>query len=170
MPFPDHVETARLTLDRPRLEDLSGLQAVIADPRVGEHQFPARFRTAELTESLLQRALSHWDEHGFGPWVVRRHAELIGRAGLMTSEFEGRACVEAKWFLDPGHWGHGYATEAARAAIEAGFTQLGLTEILAWTMTTNLPSQAVMRRLGFEEIGSIERAGLPHVAFALRRT
>jgi RimJ/RimL family protein N-acetyltransferase len=170
VPFPDHVETERLTLDRPRLEDLSDLQAVIGDPRVGEHQFPARFRTPELTASLLQAALAHWDEHGFGPWIVRLRGELIGRAGLMTSTFEGRECVEAKWFIAPGHWGRGYATEAARAAIDAGFAELGLTEILAWTMTTNLPSQAVMRRLGFEEIGPIERGGLPHVAFALRRS
>ena len=51
--------------------------------------------------------------------------ELIGRAGLITSSFEGRECVEAKWFLSPDHWGHGYATEAARAAIDAGFAELG---------------------------------------------
>ena len=88
--------------------------------------------------------------------------------GLINSTFEGRPCVEAKWFLSPDHWGQGYATEAARAAIDAGF-ELGLEEILAWTMTTNLPSQAVMRRLGFEEIGPIDRAGLPHVAFRVPR-
>lgn len=169
MPFPSRVETDRLTLDRPRLDDLAALQAVIGDPRIAEEQFPARFRTPELTETLLRRALAHWDERGFGPWLVWRGEALIGRAGLMTSEFEGGECVEALWFLSPDHWGNGFATEAAQAAIDAGFADLGLSEILAWTMTTNQPSQAVMRRLGFEPIGPIERAGLPHVAFALRR-
>lgn len=169
MAFPDHVQTARLVLDRPRIEDLPDYERVIGDPRVPEEQFPARFRTPELSATLLRKAIEHWDERSFGPWIVRVDGELIGRAGLMSSVFEGAPCIEAKWFLSPDHWGHGYATEAARAALDAGFAELGLDEILAWTMTTNLASQAVMRRLGFEEIGPIERAGLPHVAFALRR-
>ena len=158
------METARLTLARPRPEDLPAYDRVVGDPRVPEHQFPARFRTPELNEMLLFKAIDHWEVHGFGPYIVWLGDELIGRAGLITSTFEGRECIEAKWFLSPDHWGRGYATEAARAAIDAGFDD-GLREILAWTMTTNLPSQAVMRRLGFEEIGPIERAGLPHVAF-----
>ena len=169
MPFPSRLQTARLTLDRPRLDDLAALQAVIGDPRIAEDQFPARFRTPELTETLLRRAQAHWDERGFGPWLVWREDALIGRAGLMTSELDGRECVEAKWFLGVDHWGRGYATEAARAAVDAGFSALGLTEILAWTMTTNLPSQAVMGRLGFETIGPIEKAGLPHVAYRATR-
>lgn len=158
------MQTARLTLARPQLEDLPAYYRVIGDPRVPEHQFPARFRTPELNGQLLRKAIAHWEAHGFGPWNVWLGDELIGRAGLITSTFEGRECVEAKWFLSPDHWGRGYATEAVRAAIDAGFAS-GIDEILAWTMTTNLPSQAVMRRLGFQEIGPIERAGLPHVAF-----
>jgi RimJ/RimL family protein N-acetyltransferase len=169
MGFPDHIETARLALRRPRGEDLPALQRVIADPRIGEEQFPARFRTPEMTAQLHERFAAHWDERGFGPWVVLLGDEVIGRAGLVTSDLEGRAVVEAMWFLGPDHWGRGYATEAARAAVDAGFAELRLPEILAWTMTTNLPSQAVMRRLGFEEIGPIDRAGLPHVAFRATR-
>ena len=168
MPFPSQLETARLTLARPRLEDQAAYDLVIGDPRVPEHQFPARFRTPEFNAMLLRKAIDHWDEHGFGPWNLWLADELIGRAGIITSEFEGRTCVEAKWFLSPDHWGRGYATEAARAALDAGFA-IGLEEILAWTMTTNLPSQAVMRRLGFEEIGPIDRAGFPHVAFRATR-
>jgi RimJ/RimL family protein N-acetyltransferase len=169
MPFPASLQTARLTLRAPRPGDLPGYDRVIGDPRVPEHQFPARFRTPEFNELLLRKAIDHWDEHGFGPWIVWLGEELIGRAGIITSEFEGRPCVEAKWFLSPDHWGRGYATEAARAGQDAGFGELGLSEILAWTMTTNLPSQAVMRRLGFEEIGPIDRGGLPHVAFRATR-
>ena len=171
MGFPERVETDRLVLERVQRDDLDELVEVIGDPRVPEEQFPARFRTPELTESLLTRGIEHWDEKGFGPWVARLqdgHA-LVGRVGLMSSTYEGRDCVEAKWFIGPDHWRHGYASEAARAAIDAGFEQLGLDEILAWTMTTNLGSQAVMKRLGFSELGPLDRAGLPHVAFRLTR-
>ena len=168
MPFPATLQTARLTLRVPRLEDLPAYDRVIGDPRVPEHQFPARFRTPEFNEMLLRKAIDHWEAEGFGPWNLWLGEELIGRAGVISSEFEGRPCVAATWFLSPEHWGRGYATEAARAAVDAGFED-GIDEILAWTMTTNLPSQAVMRRLGFEEIGPIDRAGLPHVAFRVTR-
>jgi RimJ/RimL family protein N-acetyltransferase len=168
VPFPDCLQTARLSLERPRLEDLPDFDAVMGDPRIGEEQFPARFRGPAENEAFLHRLVTHWDAHGFGLWIVRREGELIGRAGLMTADYLGRAVVEAGWFLSPDHWGHGYATESARAAIDAGFSELGLTEILAWTMPTNLPSQAVMRRLGFVELGPFDRGGLAHIAYAVR--
>ena len=78
---------------------------MIGDPRVPEHQFPTRFRTPELNELLLKKAIEHWAQHGFGPWNGWLGEELIGRVGLISSTFEGRDCVEAKWFLSPDHVG-----------------------------------------------------------------
>jgi ribosomal-protein-alanine N-acetyltransferase len=115
------MQTERLRLRQPRIEDLPAYDLVIGDPRVPEHQFPARFRTPEFNAHLLQKAIDHWAAHGFGPYIVWLGDELIGRAGLITSTFEGRECVEAKWFLSPDHWGRGHATEAARAAVDEGF-------------------------------------------------
>ena len=56
--------------------------------------------------------------------------------------------VEIGWRLARPTWGYGYATEAARAALEFGFDAMGLPEIIAVTMAANLRSQAVMRRIG----------------------
>ncbi len=56
--------------------------------------------------------------------------------------------VEAGWRLARPAWGHGYATEAARAALEDGFDSMGLAEIVAVTMARNLRSREVMRRIG----------------------
>lgn len=165
MAYPEQLETARLQLHRFRPEDLAELQRVQGDPRIGEEQFPMRFRTPEMVERFLGTALAHWERYGFGHWLIRLDGEAIGRAGLAHADLDGRDVIEVGWFLSPDHWGRGYATEASRAAIDAGFTHLGLPEILAWTMPTNVPSQAVMRRFGFQEIGPIERAGLPHVAY-----
>ena len=162
------MQTARLTLARPRLEDLPAYDRVIGDPRVPEHQFPARFRTPEFNEQLLHKAIDHWEQHGWGPWIVWLGDELIGRAGLITSTFEGRECVEAKWFLSPDHWGRGYATEAARAAIDAGFASgldgdPGLDD-------DHQPAVAGGHRAARLRADRRDRArGLPHVAFALKR-
>ena len=56
--------------------------------------------------------------------------------------------MEIAWRLASEHWGHGYATEAARASLEFGFKALGLTEILAWTTPSNTTSRRVMEKIG----------------------
>jgi len=162
------VETARLLLRPLKADDLPFLAPIWADPDVMRYIGAGDTCDDERSRELLGHLIAHWEDHGFGLWAVVPKAEQapVGWAGLAVPTFLPAVlpAVEAGWLLARSHWGRGYATEAARAVIDEGFAS-GLTEILAWTMTTNLPSQAVMRRLGFEEIGPIERAGLPHVAF-----
>ena len=83
------------------------------------------------------------------PWRSAASGEFIGFTGLGTvgedMPFTG---VELGWRLARPAWGHGYATEAALAALEYGFDIVGLPEIVAVTMAGNLRSQAVMRRIG----------------------
>ena len=55
---------------------------------------------------------------------------------------------EIGWRLIRNAWGHGYATEAARAALIDVFRRVRLTEVLAYTDAQNIRSQAVMSRLG----------------------
>src|SRR5262249_40391262 len=57
-------------------------------------------------------------------------------------------CVEVGWRLAFAYWGHGYATEAARLALDYGFGTLALTEIISYTSATNQRSRALMERLG----------------------
>jgi RimJ/RimL family protein N-acetyltransferase len=52
------------------------------------------------------------------------------------------------WRLGRSAWGHGYATEAARAAVAFGFEEVGLGEIVSFTTPINRRSRAVMERLG----------------------
>ena len=56
--------------------------------------------------------------------------------------------VEVGWRLARAAWGHGYATEAALAALDYGFTSCGLDEIVSMTATMNVRSQRVMQRIG----------------------
>jgi RimJ/RimL family protein N-acetyltransferase len=120
-----------------------------ADPEVREH-FPGLLTPAESADSIA-RFQEDLDQRGYGWWALEAHdaGRFIGFAGLDPVDdglpFTG---IEIGWRLIRSAWGHGYATEAARAALDFGFGPLDLSEILAVTTTTNVRSQAVMRRIG----------------------
>ena len=80
----------------------------------------------------------------------RDDGAFLGFTGLAPPRFEAAftPCVEVGWRLAAEAWGHGYATEAARAALAFGFEVRGLDEILSWTVPANLRSRAVMERIG----------------------
>jgi RimJ/RimL family protein N-acetyltransferase len=120
-----------------------------ADPEVRQYLGP--LLTFEQASAWVLNLQDDLDRYGFGFWAVevRASGEFIGFTGLDPVDdgmpFTG---VEAGWRLARSAWGHGYATEAATVALEYGFGTVGLSEILAVTATTNLRSQAVMRRIG----------------------
>ncbi|MFO1159535.1 MAG: GNAT family N-acetyltransferase [Reyranellaceae bacterium] len=101
---------------------------------------------------MVDRIEAHFDKHGFGLWAVelRDGAPFIGFTGLSVPGFDApfMPCVEIGWRLAAAHWGRGYATEAARLALDYGFGSAGLAEIVSSTAATNLRSRAVMERLG----------------------
>ena len=167
----DRVTTDRLIGRRPEPTDLPALQAIWTDHRIGEEQWPADLRTAEDARHVLDDSIAHWERWGFGPWTVleRETMEVVGRAGVEHTTVAGRPEVEALWFLDAECWGRGYATEIAREGLRVAFDVLELDDLVAFTMTTNLPSQAVIGRLGFTFEREIEHAGLPHRLYRLRR-
>jgi ribosomal-protein-alanine N-acetyltransferase len=142
--------TERLVLRRWREEDVEPLAALNADPVVMEH-FPARLSRAR-TEELVAVIELLFEEHGYGLWAleVRETGAMIGFTGLVPVLFEApfTPAVEVGWRLAREAWGHGYATEAAGAALDHGFDEAGLEEVVAITATTNERSMAVMRRLG----------------------
>jgi RimJ/RimL family protein N-acetyltransferase len=104
------------------------------------------------SDALVARIRQHFAEYGFAPWAleITRTATFIGLAGLSIARFQAHftPCVEIGWRLARSYWGYGYATEAARAALQYGFTRLDLHEIVAFTTPANLRSRAVMERLG----------------------
>ncbi len=144
------ITTDRLTL-RPAVDaDRDAIAELNADPRVGAWLGGARSRVE--SDAFVDRVQAHDAEHGFGFWVVERKADgrVIGMTGVwwVPPEMAMPDTVEIGWRFIPDAWGQGYATEAARAALEYGFSTLGLPEIIAFTARTNLASQAVMQRVG----------------------
>ena len=144
------LTTGRLILRPWRDADLAPFAALNADPAVMEH-FPATL-TRDESDAVAARVRAFMAEHGFGWWAVEvpGEAPFIGFIGLWRPAFETHftPCVEVGWRLARAYWGRGYATEGAREALRFGFKDLGLAEIVSFTATPNLRSQAVMRRLG----------------------
>jgi len=123
-----------------------------ADPEVMRYML--RPLSREESDAFIDRAERQFDEHGFGLWAVEvpSNAPFIGYVGLSIPSFEAHftPAVEVGWRLDRPYWGHGYASEAARAAIADGFDRTGLKEIVSFTVPVNLRSIAVMERLGMK--------------------
>jgi RimJ/RimL family protein N-acetyltransferase len=144
------LQTDRLRLREWRDSDLAPFAALNADPCVMGH-FPRPLDGAE-SDAVVMRIRDHFARHGFGLWAVEVPgvAEFVGFVGLSVPSFEAHfmPCVEIGWRLAQEFWGRGYATEAARAALEFGFHNLGLTEIVSFTVPANLRSRAVMERIG----------------------
>jgi ribosomal-protein-alanine N-acetyltransferase len=148
------LHTVRLVLRQWRDSDLAPFAAMNADPEVMEH-FPAPLTRAE-SDALAQRASAALGAHGFGLWAVETvgAGDFIGFTGLAVPRFEAHfttasnPATEIGWRLARPAWGHGYASEAARAVLAFGFRDAGFKEIVSFTSTENVRSQAVMRRIG----------------------
>jgi len=166
------LATARLRLRPWRDDDLAPFAALNADPRVMEF-FPAALDRAQ-SDALAARIRAHLGERGFGLWAVEVSgvAPFAGFVGLSVPRFEAHftPCVEIGWRLAREHWGRGYATEGAVAALAFGFRDLGLTEIVSFTAPANQPSRRVMSRLGMtrDPRDDFDHPALP-AGHALRR-
>ncbi len=132
--------------------DRAANAALNADSEVMEH-FPSVMDRA-ASDDWYDRIQQGWKQWGFGLFAVDGSAGFIGFVGLAVPRFEppfahrASPCVEVGWRLARSAWGHGYATEAARACLGWAFGPLGLPEVVAFTTPANERSRAVMARLG----------------------
>jgi len=151
--------------------------ALNADPEVMEH-FPS-VMTREQSDAFADKITAAIDEQGWGLWAVEiaESGEFAGFTGLQAVSglpFEG---IEIGWRFARPAWGYGYATEAALAARDHAFEVLELPEIVSMTTTTNLRSQAVMRRIGMtrDVDGDFDHPRVPegplrrHVLYRMQR-
>jgi RimJ/RimL family protein N-acetyltransferase len=174
------LRTERLLLRGWRDEDLEPFAELNADPETMRY-FPAPIARAE-SDAFAERIRRQIDTEGWGLWAVEvvGGASFIGFVGLARPSFEASftPAVEVGWRLAREYWGHGYATEAGRAALAYAFEELGLDEVVSFTSVLNEPSWRVMERLGmsrdpfddFEHprvpVGHLLR---PHVLYRLSR-
>ena len=144
------LRSDRLLLRCWRDSDRAPFTELNSDPKVREY-LPAAIGPIG-SDAIVDRIEDHFDAHDFGLWAVEipGRAPFAGFIGLSVPRFEAHftPCVEIGWRLAAEHWGHGYATEGARSALAFGFEQLGLDEILSFTVPANRRSRRVMEKLG----------------------
>lgn len=115
-------------------------------------------RTADEVRQFIQMFL---DQQRQEPRIkfqfavtLKPSGQLIGNCGVRRDSPEAHE-GDIGYELDPRFWGQGYATEAARAVLHFGFTQMNLHRITAWCVADNVGSARVLEKLGMQQEGRL---------------
>ena len=142
------LETERLTQRPVREADLLALFEPSQNPDVARYVGDRRVPALQETWRAAAGSLGHWALRDDGQWAIeeRESGRLIGRAGIINpAQWPG---PEVGYLLGRAWWGHGYATEAARAAMGWGFRVIGFDELISLVDPANTASIAVATRRG----------------------
>jgi ribosomal-protein-alanine N-acetyltransferase len=157
------VETARLALRHFELTDCETLMRVFGDAEV--MHFGDGVQTREWVDGWLRSCLENYQKRGFGPYAVveRSKEDLIGYCGLYYFEdINGQAEIELGYRLKRAAWGHGYATEAARAVRDFAFQTLYIKRLVALIDPDNVSSIRVAEKIGMRYESDVMLEGYDH--------
>jgi RimJ/RimL family protein N-acetyltransferase len=151
-----YLETERLVLRGITESDLDDLVDLNGDPEVmrflngGKPMPPAEVRDRILPKMLAYNARTD----GFGRWatVEKATGDFLGWHHFGPTGEMPPGEVELGYRLRKSAWGKGYGTEASRALVRKGFTELGVRRVVAFTMTVNTGSRKVMEKTGLSYV------------------
>ncbi|MFI6848061.1 GNAT family N-acetyltransferase [Kitasatospora sp. NBC_00085] len=174
-----HLTTERLVLRRFTAADADRLVELDGDPEVMRYLTGGRPTPRHVVEgTLLPLYLSHYERYGdLGWWAAeeRDGGAFLGWFEFRPTDPADRGEVELGYRLRRAAWGHGYATEGARALVRHGFTGLGVRRVVAYTMAVNGGSRRVMEKAGLRYVRTFHEdypepvpgTGLGEVEYAL---
>jgi RimJ/RimL family protein N-acetyltransferase len=164
------VETGRLRLRLMEERDLDAIAAIFADAETMRYIGEGKVFNRNETWRSISSVLGHWLLKGYGMWTVetRDGGEVVGRVGFIDPA--GWPGFELGWIIAKPHWGHGYATEAARAAYDYAIHTLKRERVISLIRPGNDRSVRVAEKLGFVRDGMVELLGTPAMVYANQRT
>jgi RimJ/RimL family protein N-acetyltransferase len=160
------IGTERLVLRPLTVADLDVFVAMHDEPQVIDKMGPY---TRDAALERLERNECEWREHGYGLVALTERAsgQFVGRSGLKYwPQFDE---TEVGWVLHPTFWGRGFATEAARACLDWGFSNLDVAYITAMILPDNVRSLRVAERLGMTPLRSDMLLDLPVIVHSIDR-
>jgi len=164
----DCFSTDRLTAERLNESHLADLVALHLDAEVS--RYLGGVRSAEATKTYLDVNMAHWDQHGFGLWVLRtRDGAFAGRAGIRHIIVDGVDEIEIAYTFKRNLWGQGLASEIAIALTEIGLSQLGLPSLIGLVSVKHGASRRVLEKANYVLEKSTTHHGEDVVIYRIRR-
>jgi len=159
------LETERLRLREMSLEDLDFLADLVAHPEVMKY-WPKCY-TRDEAANWIQRQLQRYAKDGAGYWLAleKVSGRPVGQAGLLAMQVDGVEEIGLGYMMHRSFWRMGYATEAAHASKEYGFSKLCKKRIVALVRPENLPSLGVVKKLGMKYEKRTHYADFEHSVF-----
>lgn len=137
-----------------REEDLKPFARMNGDPMIMEYM-PRHLDEASSNKHVA-RIQKHFKKYGYGLFALENKEDgaFMGFTGLNNVDFRAHftPAVEIAWRLDYGYWGKGFGTEAAQGVLDYGFDQIGLGEIVSFTVFDNTRSIGVMENIGMNRV------------------
>jgi RimJ/RimL family protein N-acetyltransferase len=165
--MPVELETERLVLRMPRLDDAEDLLDFVGDDAV-MRPIGSEPGGIEVAVEHLERWIARWDSNAMGPFllVLPEDGRIVGRVGPLVwderswqnstlTDAGDHAQVELGWAVGREHWGNGYATEAARAVRAWVYDERGVERLISLIDPANKRSERVAAKLGARPVETV---------------
>ena len=164
----DHFSTDRLTAERLNGSHLADLVALHLDAEVS--RYLGGVRTLDVTKTYLATNMAHWDQHGFGLWVMRKQdGAFVGRGGIRHILVDDVDEIEILYAYKREVWGQGFASEIAAAMTNIGLSHFKLPSLIGIVNVGNVASRRVLEKANYVRERSANRHGEDVVIYRSRR-
>lgn len=151
--------TERLALRRPTEVDIDLVHSIHSDPIACLHNPSDMLTSRAEAEALFHRWNEHWQQHGFGYWIVHAGREGIGVCGLKSMTLGDLDVLNLLYRLSPTAWGGGFATEAATAVVQWADSDRPNDSVIARVRPANIASQRVAVKAGLLRAEHLDTPG-----------
>jgi [ribosomal protein S5]-alanine N-acetyltransferase len=156
MQMPERIETERLLLRKPRIEDARTIfEGWAQDQEVTRYLTWRPHERSEQAQEFVQGCIHAWEGETRFPYMItlKQNGQVVG---MIDPRIEGSK-VGIGYGAARAHWGKGYMSEATRAIIDWAFQQPSIYRVYATTDVENLASQRVLEKAGMQREGILRK-------------
>ncbi len=153
---PERIETERLVLRKPRMEDAPDIfRAYAQDTEVTHYLTWRPHKSVEETHQIVGQMLNYWETGSAYPYAITTNESdtIIGMIAMHPDGFR----LGIGYVLARAHWGKGYASEATQAIIDWALGQPSIDRVYATTDVENIASRHVLEKVGMQCEGILRK-------------